>query len=327
MDEAKEFVVLKTKLDSPLFTVGIPTYKRAKLLVQAVQSCLNQDFPHSFEILVMDNNPERYDETEKCMSEFCHEPQISYYKNVENIGMTGNFRKIFEMAKGKYVVVLHDDDLMLPWYMKIQLSLLEATKYQYELQYPSFIISKDRMIPDMVVPKELIYRVFKREDYLVTQWGLPSGMMLLKTSFSKIGRLEDLDVWFPIADQLFFYKILGFLKGCVVYFPMIQYNIGVNTSMQANLIIMSIIKAKEFNYLMRKDKLNHWRFFAFLSYRNQIANQISWARNFVSNDVINDAKKQIDLRDNYIMDKVSFYFVKLLKKYLNRIRIHRFVVK
>lgn len=65
----------------------------------------------------MDNNPERGCETEKLMMSYSNNPMISYYKNADNLGMVGNWNRLFTLAKGKYVVMLHDDDLLLPTFL------------------------------------------------------------------------------------------------------------------------------------------------------------------------------------------------------------------
>ena len=47
-------------------TIAIPTYKRNGNLKEAVESSLNQmGFDETYQVLVVDNNPERNDETEK----------------------------------------------------------------------------------------------------------------------------------------------------------------------------------------------------------------------------------------------------------------------
>ena len=53
------------------YTIAIPTYKRSKLLKEALESILSQKgIEHNlFNILIVDNNPERNDETELMLQE------------------------------------------------------------------------------------------------------------------------------------------------------------------------------------------------------------------------------------------------------------------
>ena len=91
-------------------TIAIPTYKRAHLLRETIDSCLAQQTNYPFAIMVIDNNPERECKTEQLLREYEAIPHLFYYKNTENLGMTGNWNKLFELAKTDFVVMLHDDD-------------------------------------------------------------------------------------------------------------------------------------------------------------------------------------------------------------------------
>ena len=64
-----------------------------------------------FNILIVDNDPQRNCETEELIDSFNNQ-NISYYKNSENIGATGNWNKLFELADTEFVTMLHDDDLL-----------------------------------------------------------------------------------------------------------------------------------------------------------------------------------------------------------------------
>jgi len=110
--------IFESNLDYiPDITIAIPTYKRADLLKEAIDSAINQIDYTNYDIIVVDNNPERGCETEKLMMTYSNNPMISYYKNADNLGMVGNWNRLFTLAKGKYVVMLHDDDLLLPTFL------------------------------------------------------------------------------------------------------------------------------------------------------------------------------------------------------------------
>ena len=53
----------------PQYTIAIPTFNRVDLLKLAIDSAVNQDDFSDYEILVVDNNPERDDATELLMRE------------------------------------------------------------------------------------------------------------------------------------------------------------------------------------------------------------------------------------------------------------------
>ena len=318
-------IIFESKAENSLVTIAIPTYKRDEMLVDAIKSALNQNTNISYNILVVDNNPERNDITEKAMIQYKENPIISYYKNNENYGMIGNWNRLYELAKGKYVVMLHDDDILFPYYLQVMFSLLDETDYQYDLVYPSFHFSNERILPTMELPECLKYRIFKREDYIVRQWGIPSGMMILREKFQMTGGFK-MD-YYPVGDQEFLYRALGFLKGCVIYFPIVFYYIGVNESMNPNTAIDIIYKSRMFNHLMRKDKNNSWRLFTYFSYRFQINSISKWVYRLTNSDeIVRYAKNNIGFKDNRLKDMLSYRFVDILNRYLNKIRIHFFTL-
>ena len=57
--------IFEAQLDyTPEITIAIPTYKRTELLKEAIDSAINQTDYANYDILVVDNNPERGCETE-----------------------------------------------------------------------------------------------------------------------------------------------------------------------------------------------------------------------------------------------------------------------
>jgi glycosyltransferase, group 2 family len=97
------------RVENAKITIAIPTYRRAILLREAIDSCLQQKTNIPFNILIVDNDPQRNCETEELIASYVSK-NISYYKNTENLGPTGNWNKLFELAQTDFVVMLHDDD-------------------------------------------------------------------------------------------------------------------------------------------------------------------------------------------------------------------------
>lgn len=93
------------------FSIVIPTYKRSKTLKNTINSALSQDFADEYMITVVDNNPERNDETELFMGEIT-DSRVSYYKNETNVGMVNNWNQCIIAANSEWVVLVHDDDLL-----------------------------------------------------------------------------------------------------------------------------------------------------------------------------------------------------------------------
>lgn len=126
-------------VQGPLFSIAIPTYKRAEDLEKTIASAMNQECSFPYEIVVADNNPERGDETERLM-ERCSSRNITYVKNLENVGMVGNWNKCLVFSRGEWVMFCHDDDLLRE-------DALE-TVYKTLQRYPGCKAVTSRFVPE-----------------------------------------------------------------------------------------------------------------------------------------------------------------------------------
>lgn len=102
------------------YSIVIPTYKRADLLKQALDSAINQKNYHKeYEIIVLDNNELIDEATDLLMKQYCLEHNnIIYYRNECNIGMFGNWNRCIEVCKSEWLCMLHDDDLLCSNYLE-----------------------------------------------------------------------------------------------------------------------------------------------------------------------------------------------------------------
>jgi glycosyltransferase involved in cell wall biosynthesis len=93
-------------------SICIPAYKRASLLKEAIESALGQNTIINYKVIVVDDDCSiGVTETSNIIADFS-DRKLVYYKNTKNIGLFGNMNRCFELAKTKYVALLHDDDLL-----------------------------------------------------------------------------------------------------------------------------------------------------------------------------------------------------------------------
>lgn len=123
---------VKTKLKThngsnhiPFITVVIPTYNRAELLKDSIDSVLSQKQFSDFEIIVIDNEEKTDTKTEMLLKTY-NDNRIFYYKNDMNIGQIGNWNRGILLAKSEWVVLLHDDDYLKPLFLKKTTDCLKA---------------------------------------------------------------------------------------------------------------------------------------------------------------------------------------------------------
>ncbi len=107
-----------------LFTVAIPAFKN-KFFDQCIESVLNQTFP-DFELIVLnDLSPEPIKNT---LSKY-HDKRIIYLENSYNVGperLVENWNRCLYHAKGKFLIILGDDDMFEPDYLQSFADLIVA---------------------------------------------------------------------------------------------------------------------------------------------------------------------------------------------------------
>jgi len=112
-------------LISGLVSIAIPAYKRA-YLKEAIASALSQDYINIELVIVNDCSPQDID----AVVEQYDDSRIRYYKNEENLGSKSivlNWNKCLSLAHGEFIILLCDDDVLLPNFVSSLLRL--ANKY------------------------------------------------------------------------------------------------------------------------------------------------------------------------------------------------------
>ncbi|BEI38389.1 hypothetical protein PHIN8_03330 [Polynucleobacter sp. HIN8] len=116
---------------SPILSIAIPTWNRATYLAETLKqltSELRSVNQPTVEILVSDNGST--DKTSEVIDRCHHEGlKLTSIRNSENIGSDANIAQCFNLAKGKYVLILGDDDVFVDGGLKALLDLLEKNDY------------------------------------------------------------------------------------------------------------------------------------------------------------------------------------------------------
>lgn len=96
--------------NNTLVSIILPTYKRAYVLSDAINSILNQTYTNIELIIVDDNSP---DNTSEIVSAFS-DSRIRYVKNDSNLKLPGALNKGFSLANGDYFTWTSDDNIYAP---------------------------------------------------------------------------------------------------------------------------------------------------------------------------------------------------------------------
>ena len=100
------------KSKQPLLSICITTYNRDKWLSLSLKTLMRWTEPYRdlIEVVVCDNAST--DDTGKVAKPFLKKKNFRYHCNPENVGMLGNLKVTANLARGKYVWILGDDDLV-----------------------------------------------------------------------------------------------------------------------------------------------------------------------------------------------------------------------
>jgi hypothetical protein len=93
----------------PFFSIVIPTYNRASLLAEALESVFAQEFT-GYEVLVVDDGST--DETQQRLERYAGRVRVLRQEN-QGQGAARNLG--IQQAAGEYVVFLDSDDVWFPW--------------------------------------------------------------------------------------------------------------------------------------------------------------------------------------------------------------------
>ncbi len=97
--------------DRPFWSVMIPTYNRPDLLPATLRSILAQaPGPEDMQIMVVDNASDKGDIA--ALVQEIGQGRLEYHRHPENIGLTRNWTSCIQLARGHYIHMMHDDDLV-----------------------------------------------------------------------------------------------------------------------------------------------------------------------------------------------------------------------
>ena len=94
-----------------LITICIPTYNRSDRVTNLIKTLLSFELNNEIEILVIDDYSS--DNTFESLSQFSDVPNVSVYRNPQNLSFARTKLKYFNLCKTEFLVTLADDDYLM----------------------------------------------------------------------------------------------------------------------------------------------------------------------------------------------------------------------
>jgi len=128
------------KKEEKKVSIIIPTYKRPKKLLRAIESALKQSYRNIEIIVIDDNNPDTVYriETEKEMGNYKNNPIIKYIKHSRNINGSAARNTGIRISTGEYIAFLDDDDEFLENKIECQVNRMERLDDSWGACYTAY---------------------------------------------------------------------------------------------------------------------------------------------------------------------------------------------
>jgi glycosyltransferase involved in cell wall biosynthesis len=293
-------------------SICIPAYKRTNLLKEAIESALNQKTIHPYKIIVIDDEINvGISETQNLITSYSDD-KIVYYKNESNLGLFGNMNRCFQVAKTKYVTLLHDDDLLKDNYIEEIYNYIKRKDFDclcVSFNHINFPFNKGKKKSNGTLKKQIkkllfsnkSFRISDKDNYLLHRniFGPPScGVIFKRESCIQAGGWDE--EYFPTADWFFMidfnrkYKVLRIPESLALY------RWESNTSLKPNMMD---------TYYQHTIKIVN-------SYINE--------KNFFYNEILKQIKDEyklynVEIKDNVLQrhNRIKLFILKLYQTILN----------
>ena len=191
---------------SPLVSIIIPSYNRASLLLEAIDSVFNQTF-EDFELIIIDDGST--DETAATLKKISR-PFL--YRFQENQGVSSARNHGLLLTQGKWIAFLDSDDLWLPKKLETQLEFFSQNPAALICQTEEIWIRNGRRVNPQKKHQKFSGDIF--DPSLKLCLVSPSAVMIERELFDRVGcfdeslpACEDYDLWLRISSQFPIYLI------------------------------------------------------------------------------------------------------------------------
>ncbi len=228
-------------MNKPLISAIIPSFNRFDFLLDSINSVQSQNYGN-IEILIINDGSDQKEYYE-----------YKFDKNINIIHLKENQKKVngfgpgairnfgTEVAKGKYLAFLDDDDIWLDNKLEIQITELEKSglkmsstegyygegRYNKELKYELY--NKEKYIKDLkykyrktkYIKKNELPKIWDKDFIAIHNCAVTSSMIVDRKLFNSIGGFRALPLW---ADYDCWIGLSNFTNLLYIKEPLFYYD-------------------------------------------------------------------------------------------------------
>ncbi len=184
--------------ESPLITIAVPAYNRPGMLAETLASIAAQTVKVPIEVIVCDDLG--MPETRAAVERYAPRP-FFYSANPSTLGAVANWNRCLRMARGQWVMVLHEDDALYPWYFECILPRLRPG-----ITAVCTMTSRGPKAPKVDRPPKFPpVEVYPPRHFLKSSMTPFPGVLVRRDVALRLGGFDE--NWGPVADYEFWYRL------------------------------------------------------------------------------------------------------------------------
>jgi glycosyltransferase involved in cell wall biosynthesis len=195
-------------MNSPFFSIILPTYNRANLISETIKSVLGQSFV-DFELIVVDDGSK--DHTQKVVNSFGDVRVKYFYQNNSERSAARN--NGIEKSEGKFICFIDSDDLFHESHLQVLFDEIEKHSFERAFYHTNVCEIKNEVVTK--IPAEYVDDFRNQIEYilLVKHSIIPARVCIAKEilqqlKFNKqLNISEDLELFCRIAARYPVHKI------------------------------------------------------------------------------------------------------------------------
>lgn len=219
---------------SPIEIV-IPTYKRPTLLLEALDSAINQDVDFKYLITIIDNDPDS--SNENLLNKKEYKNRIRYIRNKENLGLFGNWNRAIQVSRSPFIALLHDDDMLEKNYLSSLIKVIVRYPDAGVVTHTPYQIINENIVDTFsnikLKIKKNSLQIIDWKDYLIGNITNASCMLISKQ------KAIYLNGWcsqeYPSADWFFNARMAYNFDVLKYYKPISKYRWEVNATLMPGM--------------------------------------------------------------------------------------------